>query len=204
MPLLCLSSAGRHPPFQRLAAALELLTDDPPDLFGLTILICHKTGLDAQGKLCLDAAAAEGDEWAAFLGGVDPDYARDKQASAAALRGLEGSVAAAVGVRMLFTAAPYLMTHEYRSFLERLAAHAAEHGPVQVGGSSPDSSSSSRAGAASIPVFVAPSYQLPGQQQQAVVHEAVGYIQVPMVASAQQAYTILQVSWAEQRGPHPC
>lgn len=48
----------------------------------------------------------------------------------------------------------------------------------------------------SIPVYVAPTYQLPGQQQQAVVHEVVGYIQVPMQASAQQVYDTLQVgSW---------
>lgn len=90
-----------------------MLSDDPPDLFGLHILICFKTGLDRQGTLCLDAAA-EADDWAAFLGGVDPDYARDNAASAAALRSLEGKVAAAAGVRMLFTAAPYLTTHEYR------------------------------------------------------------------------------------------
>jgi hypothetical protein len=36
-------------------------------------------------------------------------------------------------------------------------------------------------------------YQLPEQQQQAVVHETVGYIQVPMQASAQQAYSSIQV-----------
>jgi hypothetical protein len=98
---------------QRLADAFDLLTDDPPDLSGLHILICSRTALDSQGTLCLDAAA-DVDDWAAFLGGVDTEYAREKKASAAALRSLEGRVAAAVGVRMLFTAAPYLMTHEYR------------------------------------------------------------------------------------------
>lgn len=99
---------------QRLADAIDLLSEDPPDLSGLHILICNKTALDSQGILCLDAAA-DIDDWAAFLGGVDPDYARDKKASAAAIKALEGKVAGAVGVRMMFTAAPYLMTHEYRS-----------------------------------------------------------------------------------------
>jgi hypothetical protein len=47
-----------------------------------------------------------------------------------------------------------------------------------------------------IPVYVAPAYQLPGQQQQAVVHEVVGYIQVPMQASAQQVYDTIQVGRA--------
>ena len=98
---------------QRLAGAFDLLDDDPPDLSGLHILICGKTALDSQGTLCLDAAA-DMEDWAAFLGGLDPDWARERKAAAAALRGLEGRVAAAVGVRMLFTAAPYLMTHEYR------------------------------------------------------------------------------------------
>lgn len=103
----------RCPCLQRLADAFDLLLDDPPDLSGLHILICGRTALDSQGTLCLDAAA-DIDDWAAFLGGVDPEYAREKKASAAAVRSLESKVAAAVGVRMLFTAAPYLMTHEYR------------------------------------------------------------------------------------------
>lgn len=98
---------------QRLADAFDLLSDDPPELAGLHIMICGRTALDSQGTLCLDAAA-DIDDWAAFLGGVDPDYAHEKKASAAAVRGLEGQVAVAVGVRMFFTAAPYLMTHEYR------------------------------------------------------------------------------------------
>lgn len=98
---------------QRLADAFDLLSDEPPDLSGLHILICSRTALDTQGNLCLDASAGV-EDWAAFLGGVDPDYALEKKASAAALRALEGRVAAAVGVRMLFTSAPYLMTHEYR------------------------------------------------------------------------------------------
>jgi hypothetical protein len=45
----------------------------------------------------------------------------------------------------------------------------------------------------SIPVYVAPTYQLAEQQQQSVVHEVVGYIQVPMQASAQQVYMAIQV-----------
>lgn len=98
---------------QRLADAFDLLTDDPPDLSGLHVLICGRTALDSQGTLCLDAAA-DAEDWAAFLGGVDTEYARDKKENAAALRQLEGRVAAGIGVRMLFTAAPYLMTHEYR------------------------------------------------------------------------------------------
>lgn len=106
---------------QRLADAFDLLSDDPPDLSGLHILIRSRTALDSQGTLCLDAAA-DVDDWAAFLGGVDPEYALEKKASAAALRSLEGRVAAAVGVRMLFTAAPYLMTHDYRWVSEHDAA----------------------------------------------------------------------------------
>jgi hypothetical protein len=157
-PAACGGVLCAQPPLQRLARAFDRLSDDPPDLAGLHILICHKTALDAQGTLCLDAgvrlalqptpvqlvcarvwhadvrsplygwigarhhhspcplaaAGAGAEEWAGFLGGVDPDWARDRAASAAALRQLEGDVAGAVGVRMLFTAAPYLMTHEYR------------------------------------------------------------------------------------------
>lgn len=105
------------PPLQRLTRALDqLLVDDESDvnLSGLHILITNRTCLNSQGTLCLDAADSA-EEWADFLGGVDLDYARDKKSSAGAVRQLEGQVAAAVGVRMLFTAASYLMTHEYRS-----------------------------------------------------------------------------------------
>lgn len=85
-----------------------------------------------------------------------------------------------------------------------MAAHAAEQGPVQVANPT-DNSSSSRSTApgstevdvkltaSSIPVYVAPTYQLPGEQQQQVVHESVGYIQVPMQAAAQQVYSIIKV-----------
>jgi hypothetical protein len=104
---------------QRLADAFDLLSDDPPDLSGLHVLICGRTALDSQGTLCLDAAA-DVEDWAAFLGGVDTEYARDKKDSAAGLRHLEGRTAAAMGVRMLFTAAPYLMTHEYRQASRQL------------------------------------------------------------------------------------
>lgn len=116
---LCVPTRRNITTTQRLADAFDLVSadsgdSDPPlDLSGLHLLICSKTALDSQGTLCLDAAA-DVEDWAGFLGGVDPDYAREKKQAAAALRGLEGSVAAAVGVRMLFTAAPYLMTHEYR------------------------------------------------------------------------------------------
>lgn len=69
--------------------------------------------MDSQGNLLLDAQQSE-EEWADFLGGVDLQYARGKAESTAALRKLESRVTGAVGVRMLFTAAPHLMTHEYR------------------------------------------------------------------------------------------
>lgn len=65
-------------------------------------------------RTCLLPAQGSADDWADFLGGVDVEYARSKKAAADALRHLEGTTAAAVGVRMLFTAAHYLMTHEYR------------------------------------------------------------------------------------------
>lgn len=105
---------------QRLTQALDLLSDqadselsDLPALSGLHIRITNKTGLDSQGTLCLNASH-EAEEWADFLGGVDVDYARDKKSSSAAVRQLEGQVAAAVGVRMIFTAGTFLMTNEYR------------------------------------------------------------------------------------------
>jgi hypothetical protein len=87
-----------------------------------------------------------------------------------------------------------------RSFLEKMAAYAAAQGPLQLAHSSSSSSSSNsssvRPSAYVIPVYVAPTYQVPEQQQQqAVVHETVGYIQVPMQASAQQVYQLIQVSW---------
>jgi len=98
---------------QRLVTALDLLWEGPPDLAGLRLLICGRTALDSQGNLLLDGQQSA-EEWADFLGGVDLQYARGKKETTAALRQLESNVAAAVGVRMLFTAAPHLMTHEYR------------------------------------------------------------------------------------------
>lgn len=106
-------------PMQRLVDALNLLSAELEaegatlDLSGLHLLICSKTSLDSLGTLCL-ASDDSAEDWADFLGGVDAGYARDKRAAAAALRQLEAGVAAALGVRMLFTAAHYIMTHEYR------------------------------------------------------------------------------------------
>ena len=87
-----------------------------------------------------------------------------------------------------------------------MAAYASDHGPVQAmscstgsstatgSGAAASSGSAAKATAASIPVYVAPTYQLPEQQQQQrPVHEGVGYIQVPMQASAQEVYNIIQV-----------
>lgn len=83
------------------------------DLSGLRLLICQRTGIDNQGSLLLDAEDPP-DAWADFLGGVDLDWARAKREASNKLRQLEAGVAAAVGVRMLFTAAPFLVTHDYR------------------------------------------------------------------------------------------
>jgi hypothetical protein len=104
---------------QRLVDALNLLSAELEaegaslDLAGLHILICSRTALDSLGTLCLHSDDTA-EDWADFLGGVDVEYARDKRGAAAALRQLEGAVAAALGVRMLFTAAHYIMTHDYR------------------------------------------------------------------------------------------
>lgn len=93
-------------------------------------------------------------------------------------------------------AAPYVTASVHcsrRSFLERMAAHAAEHGPVggQAGSGSP---------LQAVPVYVAPVQhsQQQQQQQQAPVHELMGYVAVPMDAPAQQVYRTLQV------GPASC
>jgi hypothetical protein len=87
-----------------------------------------------------------------------------------------------------------------RTFLDRMSAYAAHHGPIKAAATSSSSSSMSTSNqgvqmhVSSIPVYVAPTYQLAEQQQQqSVVHEVVGYIQVPMQATAQQVYTTIQV-----------
>lgn len=79
-----------------------------------------------------------------------------------------------------------------------MAAYAADHGPVKTAATSSSSGASASSqelhvSVSSIPVYVAPTYQLAEQQQQSVVHEVVGYIQVPMQASAQQVYATIQV-----------
>eukprot|EP00879_Flechtneria_rotunda_P026801 GHRR01028630.1.p1 GENE.GHRR01028630.1~~GHRR01028630.1.p1 ORF type:complete len:363 (+),score=152.56 GHRR01028630.1:501-1589(+) len=208
---------------QRLTAALDLTEVDsgePLDLAGMHLLICHKTALDNQGTLCLDAAGSA-EDWADFLGGVDLEYAAGKQHTAASMRELEAGTAQAVGVRMIFTAGPNLMTHEYRSFLEQLAAYAARHGPVQAASSSsvnsnireqPYNSSRSTSSKTSnanpstkqqsyqqVPLYVAPVNQQGQQQdrsrqeqQSQVVHEATGYIMVHMDASAYQVYKTIK------------
>jgi hypothetical protein len=106
---------------------LDLLWEGPPDLAGLRLLICGRTALDSQGNLLLDGQQSA-EEWADFLGGVDLQYARGKKETTAALRQLESNVAAAVGVRMLFTAAPHLMTHEYRYSASAAGALVMQHG----------------------------------------------------------------------------
>jgi hypothetical protein len=109
----------------------------------------------------------------------------------------------------------------HRSFLERLAAHAADHGPVQPPGTpgtatdsssqtSSSSSSSSRPSSsqapikslADVPVYVAPPKQhqqydadSSRQQQQQAVHELVGYITVHMDSPAAEVYRTIQVGW---------
>jgi len=101
-----------------------------------------------------------------------------------------------------------------RIFLERLAAHAADHGPVgsTTGGSTSTNINSSSNGSNTgqhwqqlqdgvkqyqdIPVYVAPPCQQQQHQQpqqQRAVHDVMGYITVPMNASAQEVYDTINV-----------
>ena len=80
-----------------------------------------------------------------------------------------------------------------RSFLERMAAHAAEHGPVGSSGGRAGGTSTSNSAFESIPVYVAPVQHNQQQQQQQPVHELMGYVAVPVDAPAQQVYHTLQV-----------
>jgi hypothetical protein len=105
---------------QRLVMAVGLADSDLSaagdpqlNLAGLRLIVCRRTALDACGALCLDADA-DAEDWAAFLSGVDLDYARARAELASAVRRLEAGVAAALGVRMLFTTGAGLMTHAYR------------------------------------------------------------------------------------------
>ena len=96
---------------QRLAKTLDRLPN--LNVTGLHLLLGHRTALDPQGFLCLDAADGV-EEWGAFLAGVDLEYARRRRQLAGAVRGLEQQVAAGMGLGMVFTAAGYLMSHQYR------------------------------------------------------------------------------------------
>jgi hypothetical protein len=96
------------------------------------------------------AAAEEATEaWADLLCGLDPSHARGLRAAAEALRGLEASVARAMGVSAVVAGAGVAfggsggggrrggsggggINPSYRAFLERLAAHASSSGPVQA------------------------------------------------------------------------
>ena len=73
-----------------------------------------RTTLDARGTLWLDASEDDHEAWADFLGGVDLAYAASKAEAAAALRRMEGAVASAAGLAMVFASAGLSATPGYR------------------------------------------------------------------------------------------
>lgn len=116
------------------------------------------------------------ESWGDMLAGIDAEHARGLRAAADALRGLEASVARAVGVAAVVPAAGVAfsggegVSPSYRAFLERLAAHASASGPAQVpvsdvplvvvgavdGGRDDSSSSSSSSAAVGVPLDASP------------------------------------------------
>lgn len=116
--------------------ALELLAavlDSAPDLDlrGCSILLGDKTCIDKLGNMWLDLQDTPG--WYLFLSEVDLEFVRKQKAYVQSLRSLERQVAAALGVAALYTSTSNLTQHTYRQFLERLAAHSSDVGPVEGG-----------------------------------------------------------------------
>ncbi|PNH01906.1 hypothetical protein TSOC_012164 [Tetrabaena socialis] len=91
-----------------------------------------RLGLDRLGHLCL--SAAESDEaWAAFLSGADIGFVLQQRRAVEGIRRLEAAVAKAGGLGQVYTPYGNLTEPPYRAFLERLAAAAAERGPLGGG-----------------------------------------------------------------------
>ena len=124
---------------------------------------------------------------------LDLDACRSRQEAVAAVRHLEASVAALLGVPLIYTALQLSVENNYRQFLERLAERGQVHGmifgrpvsdvPLQVvpsgdsGGESSGSGDSSTSGA--------------GFE----VDEDRGVLCVPVDASAQAVYRFCQVGF---------
>lgn len=131
-----LGPARRVALLQALASVLD--THPDLDLRGCRLLIGGApTGIDRLGQLCLHQGEAP-QEWAAMLTQVDVAFALRRQAYVQAVKGMEAKVATAAGLLMVYTTPVHLPEPSYRSFLERLAVHAAAAGPVAGGALRPD------------------------------------------------------------------
>ncbi|KAI8471354.1 MAG: hypothetical protein J3K34DRAFT_233971 [Monoraphidium minutum] len=156
-----------------LARVLDELAAEGVDLSGAHIMLGPRTAMDSRGTLWLDASEEDHEAWADFLGGADLAFASARRAAAAGVRRLEEGAAAAAGLAAVFSPAALVMAPEYRTFLERLAKHAADHGPIRSkGGSGGGASSSGGAGsgagaagqqqaAAALPFSEVPLYVAP-------------------------------------------
>jgi hypothetical protein len=143
---------SRPPPRRQLALLQELaaaLDHVQQDLSGCHVLLGGHTGTDSSGTMWLDPE--DPDAWVDFLDGVDVGFVLSRRATVKALRQLEQSVAASVGLAQVFTAPAGQVHTGYRAFLEQLAGHGAHAGPV-AGGE-----------LAALSLQVVPPSQVPGQ-----------------------------------------
>ena len=204
-----------------LARVLDALSDEGIEVAGAHVMFGARTGLDARGTLWLDAAEADPEAWADFLGGVDLGYAARRREAAAALRALEAAAARAAGVAMVFAPAALAAAPEYRQFLERLAAHAADHGPVGAqassGGNQQQQQQREQEGQqqregqppppplpfSELPIYVAPHHAPPGSGSGSgssggfELREGMGCVQVPVGAAAADVYAFALLRGAE-------
>ncbi|KAK9907490.1 hypothetical protein WJX75_004677 [Coccomyxa subellipsoidea] len=172
---------------RKLAAALDRISH--VQLAGVHVMLGDDYGVDPLGRLWLDA-----DDtalfWSGYLLAVDISECHERQEAAARVRRMEASVAALLGLSMLYCMPSLRMKPEFLRFLERMAAAGSERGPIgggrEFGG---------------VPLCVTSQPESPAvgsiegdSQNDFSVDTSMGFLSAPVNATADQVYNFVMAS----------
>ncbi|CAL8469784.1 g9326 [Coccomyxa elongata] len=125
--VLARGSAEQAEQLRKLAAALDRISH--VELAGVHVMLGSDYGVDPQGRLWLDAQD-NALFWSGYLLAVDVSECHERQEAAARVRRLEASVAALLGLSMVYCMPSLRMRPEFIRFLERMAAAGSQRGPI--------------------------------------------------------------------------
>ncbi|CAL5229048.1 g12297 [Coccomyxa viridis] len=171
---------------RQVAAALDKVQH--LDVRGLRFMLGQEYGVDAEGQLWLDASD-NALFWSGYLTATDFSECHDRQATLKRIQLLEASVAASLGVSMVYSSPALRAKPGYYSLLERLAAEASELGAVAGGANR------------SVPLQVVEdkTSEDPGSQSGFSTDTDFGFLSVPVSAPAQHVYKHIEAHGLEVR-----